>query len=182
MKNKQAIYLLFLANIISGIAQGISMIAIPWYFVKIVSRPDVFANAYLLITFLTLFWGLYAGTLVDRYSRKNLFIIINIVCGILIAGIAFYGIQISFLPDILVLMVFGITIFNYNIHYPNLYAFGQEITEPSNYGKLNSYIEVQGQVTSVLAGAFAAILLTGTTNKSLDIGGLSFSLPFDIQP
>ena len=181
MKNKQAIYLLFLANIISGIAQGISMIAIPWYFVKIVSRPDVFANAYLLITFLTLFWGLYAGTLVDRYSRKNLFIIINIVCGILIAGIAFYGIQISFLPDILVLMVFGITIFNYNIHYPNLYAFGQEITEPSNYGKLNSYIEVQGQVTSVLAGAFAAILLTGTTNKSLDIGGLSFSLPFDIQ-
>ena len=182
MKNKQAIYLLFLANIISGIAQGISMIAIPWYFVKIVSRPDVFANAYLLITFLTLFWGLYAGTLVDRYSRKNLFIIINIVCGVLIAGIAFYGIQISFLHDILVLMVFGITIFNYNIHYPNLYAFGQEITEPSNYGKLNSYIEVQGQVTSVLAGAFAAILLTGTTNKSLDIGGLSFSLPFDIQP
>ena len=182
MKNKQAIYLLFLANIISGIAQGISMIAIPWYFVKIVSRPDVFANAYLLITFLTLFWGLYAGTLVDRYSRKNLFIIINIVCGVLIAGIAFYGIQISFLPDILVLMVFGITIFNYNIHYPNLYAFGQEITEPSNYGKLNSYIEVQGQVTSVLAGAFAAILLTGTTNKSLDIGGLSFSLSFDIQP
>ena len=77
MKNKQAIYLLFLANIISGIAQGISMIAIPWYFVKIVSRPDVFANAYLLITFLTLFWGLYAGTLVDRYSRKTLFIIIN---------------------------------------------------------------------------------------------------------
>ena len=52
MKNKQAITLLFLANIISGLAQGISMVAIPWYFVKIVSRPEVFANAYLLITFL----------------------------------------------------------------------------------------------------------------------------------
>ena len=182
MKNKQAIYLLFLANIISGIAQGISMIAIPWYFVKLVSRPEVFANSYLLITFLTLFWGLYAGTLVDRYSRKKLFVIINIVCGILIAGIAFYGTHISFLPDTLVLMVFGITIFNYNIHYPNLYAFGQEITEPRNYGKLNSYIEVQGQVTSVLAGAFAAILLTGTNNNSLDIGGFSFHLPFNIKP
>lgn len=182
MKNKQAIYLLFLANIISGIAQGISMIAIPWYFVKVVSRPEVFANAYLIITFLTLFWGLYAGTLIDRYSRKKLFIIINIICGVLIGGIAAYGINIAFLPDIFVILVFGITIFNYNLHYPNLYAFGQEITEPRNYGKLNSYIEVQGQVTSVLAGAFAAILLTGTTNNTLEIGGFSFFLPFNIDP
>ena len=52
-----------------------------------------------------------------------------------------------------------------------MYAFGQEITEKKNYGKLNSYIEVQGQVTSVLAGAFAAILLTGTTDKNLEIAG-----------
>ncbi|MEC7646232.1 MAG: MFS transporter [Bacteroidota bacterium] len=182
MKNKQAISLLFLANIISGIAQGISMIAIPWYFVKIVSRPEVFANSYLLITFLTLFWGLYAGTLIDRYSRKRLFIIINIICGILIGSIAFYGMQIVYLPDLFVVFVFGITIFNYNVHYPNLYAFGQEITEPKNYGRLNSYIEVQGQVTSVLAGAFAAILLTGTTNNTLEIAGLSFLLPFNIEP
>tara|TARA_B100001758_G_scaffold217676_1_gene204628 strand:- start:1886 stop:3187 length:1302 start_codon:yes stop_codon:yes gene_type:complete len=182
VKNKQAISLLFLANIISGLAQGISMIAIPWYFVKIVSRPEVFANAYLLITFLTLFWGLYAGTLIDRYSRKRLFIIINLICGLFIGGISYFGIQNQHLGDIFIIFVFGITIFNYNIHYPNLYAFGQEITEPENYGKLNSYIEVQGQVTSVLAGAFAAILLTGTTNNTLDIAGLTFQLPFNIEP
>ena len=76
MQNKQAITLLFLANIISGLAQGISMVAIPWYFVKVVSRPEFFASAYIIITFLTLFWGLYAGALIDRYSRKKLFIII----------------------------------------------------------------------------------------------------------
>ena len=181
MKNKQAISLLFLANIISGLAQGISMVAIPWYFVKIVSRPEIFANAYLLITFLTLFWGIYAGTLIDRYSRKSLFIIVNIICGLFIGGVALFGIQSQNLSDLLVILVFGITIFNYNVHYPNLYAFGQEITEPKNYGKLNSYIEVQGQVTSVLAGAFAAILLTGTTNNSLEIGGFTFNLPFDIK-
>jgi len=182
VKNKQAISLLFLANIISGLAQGISMIAIPWYFVKVVSRPEIFANAYLLITFLTLFWGIYAGTLIDRYSRKRLFIIINLICGLFIGGVACFGIQTQYLSDLLVILVFGITIFNYNIHYPNLYAFGQEITEPKNYGRLNSYIEVQGQVTSVLAGAFAAILLTGTTNSSLDIGGIVFNLPFNIEP
>ena len=180
MQNQQAITLLFLANIISGLAQGISMVAIPWYFVKVVSRPEVFTSSYILITFLTLFWGLYAGTLIDRYSRKKLFIFINTVCGLSIGIIALYGFNMSHLTDFLVILVFGITIFNYNIHYPNLYAFGQEITEPKNYGKLNSYIEVQGQTTSVLAGAFAALLLTGTKNNILEIAGLSFVLPFNI--
>ncbi len=183
MKNRKAIYLLFLANIISGMAQGISMLAIPWYFAE-VSRTDFFWNFYLIITFITLFWGIYAGTLIDRYSRKKLFIIINCVCGLLIGSIAFIGsgsnLEINS-SDILVVLVFAITIFNYNVHYPNLYAFGQEITEPKYYGKLNSYIEVQGQVTSVLAGAFAAILLTGTENQILQIGGIAFNLPFEIQ-
>lgn len=181
MQNKQAITLLLLANIISGLAQGISMVAIPWYFVKVVSRPEFFASAYIIITFLTLFWGLYAGALIDRYSRKNLFIIINLVCGLSIGSIALYGFHMSHLTDFFVMLVFGVTIFNYNVHYPNLYAFGQEITEPKNYGKLNSYIEVQGQTTSVLAGAFAALLLTGTQNNVLEIAGFNFVLPFDIK-
>lgn len=182
MKNKQAITLLFLSNIISGLAQGISMIAIPWYFIEIIDKPQFFALSYIVITTSTLFWGIYAGSLIDRYSRKKIFILTNIVCGLFIGGVAFFGSYNGFLSEYLVVSVFAITIFNYNIHYPNLYAFGQEITEKSKYGKLNSYIEVQGQTTSVLAGAFAAILLTGTENKNLNIAGFNFSLPFDVEP
>ncbi len=182
MKNKKAISLLFLSNIISGFAQGISMIAIPWYFVEVVGRPEVFATAYLFITFATLFWGLYAGTLIDRYSRRNLFILINLVCGLIIGTVAISGFFSSNMNDLLVILVFATTIFNYNVHYPNLYAFGQEITEKSNYGRLNSYIEIQGQSTSILAGAFAALLLTGTINKSMNLGGFTINFPFEIQP
>ena len=181
MKNKQAIYLLFLSNIISGLAQGISMIAIPWYFIEIIDNAEFFSYSYIIITLATLFWGIYAGAIIDRYSRKKIFILTNIVCGCFIGSIALYGIYTSHLSELLVVSVFGITIFNYNIHYPNLYAFGQEITEQKNYGKLNSYIEVQGQTTSVLAGAFAAILLTGTTNKNLEIAGFNFTLPFNVE-
>jgi len=182
MKNKKAISLLFLSNIISGFAQGISMIAIPWYFVEVVGRPEIFATAYLFITFATLFWGLYAGTLIDRYSRRNLFILINLVCGLIIGTVAISGFFSTNMNDLLVILVFATTIFNYNVHYPNLYAFGQEITEKNNYGKLNSYIEIQGQSTSILAGAFAALLLTGTTNKSMNLGGFTIHFPFEIQP
>ena len=182
MKNKQAIYLLFLSNIISGLAQGISMLAIPWYFIKIIDKPEFFAYSYIIITLSTLFWGIYAGSLIDRYSRKKIFIITNLICGLFIGSIALSGINNDHLSHFMVVSVFAITIFNYNIHYPNLYAFGQEITEKENYGKLNSYIEVQGQTTSVLAGAFAAILLTGTDNKNLEIAGFNFNLPFDVEP
>ena len=182
MKNKNAIFLLFLSNIVSGLAQGISMLAIPWYFAQI-SETNFFLFWYLIITALTLFWGIYAGTLVDRYSRKRIFIILNLICGTIIGSIGFYGMYYNLetdFPKILVVFVFGITIFNYNVHYPNLYAFGQEITERKNYGKLNSYIEIQGQVTSVLAGAFAAILLTGTKNNILEIAGITIPIPFNI--
>lgn len=186
MKNKQAITLLFISNIISGFAQGISMMAIPWYFVDIIEKPEIFAFFYLIVTFLTLFWGLYAGTIVDRYSRKKVFIYTNLVCGSVIGLISYYGfINDSspdyLLPEYLVLLVFGLTIFNYNIHYPNLYAFGQEITEERNYGKLNSYIEIQGQVTSMFAGAFAAVLLTGINSSSFTLAGFNISIPFTIE-
>ena len=186
MKNKQAIIFLFISNIISGFAQGISMIAIPWYFVDILDKPDIFAFFYFFLTFITLFWGLYAGTIVDRYSRKKVFIYTNLVCGSIIGLISYYGFYHDskpdyLLPEYLVLLVFGLTIFNYNIHYPNLYAFGQEITEQRNYGKLNSYIEVQGQVTSMFAGAFAAVLLTGIDSSSFNLAGFKIQVPFTIE-
>ena len=41
MRNKRTIIILFISNIISGFAQGISMIAIPWYFVEIVNEANV---------------------------------------------------------------------------------------------------------------------------------------------
>ena len=97
MKNKQAITLLFLSNIISGLAQGISMIAIPWYFIEIIDQPKFFAYSYIVITLITLFWGIYAGSLIDRYSRKKIFIITNLICGLFIGSIALYGFYNEFL-------------------------------------------------------------------------------------
>jgi MFS transporter, DHA3 family, macrolide efflux protein len=181
MKNKKAIGLLFAANIVSGFAQGISMIAIPWYFADILDMGESYAKGYALLTFLSLFWGLYSGTLIDRYSRKKMFLYSNLTCAFIIGSIALYGLIMGETPWILALAVFGTTMFHYNIHYPNLYAFGQEITEPKNYAKLNAYIEIQGQSTSILAGGFAAILLTGTEKGTLNLLGLKIPIPFSIE-
>lgn len=160
VKNKRALHLLFTANGISGFAQGISMLAIPWYFTRIQANT-YFNISYGIITIGVLFFGLYAGTLVDRFSRKNNFLVVSVTCGLLLALISCIGFYQQSLSDFLVVSVFGITMLNYNIHYPTLYAFGQEISSAEDYAKVNANIEVVGQSTSILSGGIAALMLEG---------------------
>lgn len=160
MNNKTALQLLFTANGISGFAQGISMLAIPWYFSK---NSSYFNTAYGIITVAVLFFGLYAGTLVDKYSRKSNFMGNSLVCGILLLAISVLGFYQQQLSDIYIIAVFAITMLNYNIHYPTLYAFGQEISTEDEYSKVNATIEVVGQSMSILSGGIAALMLEGGT-------------------
>ena len=180
MKNKKALALLFIANAISGFAQGISMLAIPWYFTTELKDPGAFGAMYAVVTFLTIFWSLYCGTLVDRFPRKNIFLAASLAGGLILLSISFCGYATGNIPVLLVMLVFAATMFNYNLHYPTLYAFGQELTTKENYRKVNSYIEIMGQSTSVLSGAIAAILLSGTQNGILNLLGIQIHLPLDI--
>ncbi len=161
LKNRKALILLLSANAISHFAQGISMLAIPWYFAKNLNAASTFASIYAVATFLSLFWGLYAGTLIDRFPRKNIFIGICAASAIVLLSISSYGFATGAIPMFGVAFVFCFTLFNYNIHYPTLYAFGQEITEKKNYSKTNSLLEVMGQSINVFSGAIAVLLIEG---------------------
>lgn len=167
-KNNTSLSLLFIANGISGFAQGVSMLSIPWYFVG-KNNSSLFNHAYAALTFFIMFFGLYAGTLVDKFSRKNNFLFTSLICGVLIMGIALYGYYMGELPNALIIAVFAITMLNYNIHYPTLYAFGQEISSEHQYSRVNSNIEIVGQTSSILSGGFAAILLDGFQFSAFNI-------------
>jgi len=158
------------------------MLAIPWYFADVLKDSSTFGIIYGTATFLTLFWGLYVGTLIDKYSRKKIFLIINLIGGLIIGGIACSGYYLGAVPTILVGLAFCTTLFIYNVHYPTLYAFGQEITEKKNYGKINAMIEVQGQSISVLSGAFAAMLITGVNEQFLTQLGIQNLVSIHINP
>ena len=104
------------------------MLAVPWYFTGVVHEPMLFQKIYLVITFISLFWGLFAGTLVDRYSRRTIFLWINTIGFIVLASAAISGFFLDSYPWILAAIVYAATVFIYNIHFPALYAFAQEIT------------------------------------------------------
>ncbi len=180
MKNSRAIFLLLLANSISGVAQGISMLAIPWYFTGIIHREELFGKAYFLITAVSLFWGLYAGTLIDRYSRRKIFLVMNLAGLFVLSAVTLIGFKNDSLSWFLVAGVFATTAFIYNIHFPNLYAFAQEITSKEDYGRVTSLLEIQGQITFTIAGGLAAMLLNGV-NHHMNFFGFDVPLPFDFR-
>lgn len=181
MQNRAPLTLLLAANAISGFAQGISMLSIPWYFTAELNNGGLFAVVYMAVTVSTLIWSLYAGTLIDRFSRKKIFLGINIAGGIVLSSVAAYGFLRGEVPVEMIILVFALTVFIYNIHYPALYAFGQEITEKNRYGRTNSLFEIQGQATTILAGAVGAILLAGTKGNVLEFMGAEIALPFEIK-
>lgn len=182
MKNARAIQLLFISNTIGGIAQGISMIAVPWYFTHHLGKTSLFGLLYFSMTVVTLFWGTYVGTVVDKHDRKKIFLWINTFGATGLFLTAFLCQFHSTIPWYIAILPFFITSFIYNIHFPNLYSFAQEITESAFYGKITSILEIQGQLAFAISGALASLLLTGTTNQTLDLAGWTIHLGRDFSP
>ncbi len=180
-ENKQALIWLFLANTVSGAAQGISMIAIPWYFIDIIRKPEVFSLFYGALTLVSMFWVIYAGSLIDKHNRRQLFRLLCLISGVVVLSMAAWSGQAGVNQFVPALVVMAITVLNFNLHYPALYAFAQEITDRGRYAKVVSYLEIQGQATSVLSGALAAVLLKGTVDGELvNVMGFRLELPFAI--
>ncbi|MFN8310584.1 MAG: MFS transporter [Chitinophagales bacterium] len=181
MKRSTPIALLLFANSISGVAQGISMLAIPWYFAHLIHQEGWFTQIYFMVTAISLFWGVYAGTLVDRHNRKHLFLAMNIFGLLILGSISASGYIFDGLPWWAVGLVFATTVFIYNIHFPAVYAFAQEITPKEQYARVTSQLEVQGQITWTIAGGVAALLLNGV-NGDMSLFGYHLPVQWHLKP
>jgi hypothetical protein len=109
------------------------------------------------------------------------FLAINVFGLLLLGSAASLGYFLGEVPSWCAMLVFSGTILVYNIHYPALYAFGQEITERQYYSRFTSWTEIIGQTTSILSGGAAAILLSGISSGEHTIAGYTINLPFNIE-
>ncbi|MBT8231578.1 MAG: MFS transporter [Saprospiraceae bacterium] len=156
------------------------MIAIPWYF----AQKDMlayFGIVYMATTIISMFWMPISGSIVDKYDRKVVFLFITAIVGSLIGIITYLGFHLGDLPPLIVASVFTLTFLNYNIHYPCLYAFVQEIIEQKYYSRISSILEIIGQCTTIVSGAFATILLEGTEGGIFKVFGLNINVGFNIS-
>lgn len=183
MKSIKPLNLLIISNIISGFAQGISMLAIPWYFVSFLKAPDKLILMYMLTLTGSLFWGLYAGTLIDKHPRKNIFLLFSCVGGIMLCTASLSGqFYAAGVPTFMVVAVFVCTAYVNSIYYPALYAFAQEVTHASRYGNVNSMLEIQSQAITIASGGVAAVLLQGFNTDAIHLGSLTIPIAIHIVP
>jgi len=182
MRGSRPLNLLILSNIISGLAQGISMLAVPWYFVSILKAPQSLALMYMLMLVGSVPWNIYGGTLIDKYPRKKIFLIFTLFGGIILCSASLSGLFYpTGVPTYMVIIAFLGTCYYNGVYYPALYAFAQEVTEPGKYGKVNSVLEIQSQATTILSGGIAALLIQGYHADAIHIGSLTIPIAVHIK-
>ena len=158
------IFQLLLSIIPSGIAQGITVIAVPWYFTDNLNQSSTFSFWLGILTFLGLFWGLYAGVLIDKMNRKKILLNTNIIASFIFLLVGICCVFLNIKNELLIFLAFSCCSFYYMIFFPNLYALAQELTNKKNYIKINSIIEIQSQTISVTAALLCGVLISGGQN------------------
>jgi len=160
--NYKAIILLLISIVSSGLAQGLTIIAIPWYFTDILHKSSNFSILYGLITFIGLFWGLYSGVIIDNYNRKKILLYINIFGAAIFGLIGSLQALLDSAHPLLMFLGFAICSLYYIIFFPSLYAIIQELTNQKDYIRVNSFVEIFMQTTSIIAAIMCGLLLSGS--------------------
>ncbi len=180
-KNPQAIGLLLLANIIASFSHVLTMLAISWYFVNTLNKGETLAYIYIFGTVISIFWGLYSGILIDKYSRKKIFNYTLITLTITFLLIIIHSNYTNNFSIYSASIIFIFILLTYSIYFPNLYSFAQEITVENNYGRVNSLIEISAQITNIFSALTASILLIGSKNNLINVLGFNFYFPIDFE-
>jgi MFS family permease len=152
-------HLVLAANLLSSIGSGITMIAIPWLLVSGEGGAVLFGYATIIMTIINFIMAPFIGQWVDRFSRKKLLVfgeLAGFLVVLLFSIAGFLGMDYGYWHYML---LYGTGSFYYNLFYPGIFALNQEIFPKSVYKSLNGAMEIQGQLSSVIAGAISAMLI-----------------------
>jgi MFS family permease len=148
------------ANILSSIGSGITMIAIPWLLITKANGGVLFGYASIGVTVMMLLLSPFIGSIIDLSSRKKLLLIGEVIGFLMVGVFAIWGFLGNGYDTWHLMVLFASGSLYYTLFYPTIFAFNQEIFKKTEYKALNGIMEVQGQLSSVLAGGAASLLVT----------------------
>lgn len=149
---------LFFSNLFSGFGQGMSMIGISWYLVNQSGSAQVLGTTMFVSSIVFFFIGPYLGTLIDRFSRKLLLLLVNGLGFVVLGFCAVWGFSLPY-ENWMLILIYMVTLFINQIHYPTQSALVQESFTDRYYNDINSLLEIESQTASVLAGGVAGMIL-----------------------
>ncbi|WP_163101797.1 MFS transporter [Peribacillus alkalitolerans] len=150
---------ILVANIASSIGSGITMIAIPWLLVTSENGSSLFGYITLIMTMVNFVITPSIGLLIDKWSRKSILLAGEIFGFIMLVAFAGSGLVGGAYETWHLIVLYFTGSLYYTLFYPTMFAFNQEIFEKRQYKALNGMMEVQGQLSSMIAGAVASFLM-----------------------
>ncbi|WP_261306264.1 MFS transporter [Paenibacillus andongensis] len=158
LKDRRMMFLM-IANILSSIGSGITMIGVPWLLVNRAGGSEIFGYATLASTIILFFLSPHIGVYIDRISRKKMLLGSEVVGGSVTLLFALWGLSAGHFETWQLIVIYFSGSLYYNVHFPTQFAFTQEIFSKEQYKTLNSILEVQNQSTSMIAGGLASLLI-----------------------
>ncbi|WP_188176087.1 MFS transporter [Paenibacillus sedimenti] len=158
LRDRRMLFLM-IANVLSSIGSGVTMIGVPWLLVNRAGGDELYGYATLATTVVLFFISPQIGVFIDRFSRKKLLLLSEVVGGSVTLAFAFWGFYAGQFETWQLVAVYFSGAFYYNVHFPTQFAFTQEIFSKEQYKTLNSILEVQNQSTSMIAGGVASLVV-----------------------
>lgn len=152
--------LIIFANIAASIGSGITMIAIPWLLVTSENGETVFGYVALCMTVISFILTPFVGHLIDRTSRKRILVSSQMISLLMLLVFSVMGFVGASYETWHYMIIFIIGSLYYTFFYPTMFALNQEIFSKEQYSSLNGTMEIQGQLSSMIAGGVASLLLT----------------------
>ena len=176
-KNRD-IFLLWVGQFISHIGDSIYMIALPWLILDFTgsktSTALVTASTYLP----TLIFGLFAGTIVDRFSRKAIMMISDLLRAITVILIPIFIITGNQSTLIIGVVAFFLSTFG-TLFYPARDSLIPSLVNSKDLPLVNSLISTSGQLSHLIAPLIAGLLVgvVGLTHL-FTIDSITFIISF----
>ncbi|WP_194840957.1 MFS transporter [Filobacillus milosensis] len=158
ISDKQFI-LIIIANFLSSVGSGITTIAASWLLVNQTNGEIILGYTMIGTTIIMFIIAPYVGVLIDRFSRKKIYLF-NQVLGFCVIGSATIPGVMTGTYDTwqLVIFIFSFSLY-FALHYPTLLALTQEIFSKEYYRSISGVLEVESQTASAVAGGITGLLL-----------------------
>ncbi|MFI8707193.1 MFS transporter [Bacillus sp. NPDC077411] len=154
------LYYILGANSLSAIGSGITMITISWLLVTAPGGNTMFGYISIMSTLVMFLCTPFIGHCIDRFSRKTLLLVNEAIGAIAVFVMVYWGFTGHSYETIHYIVLYIAGSFYYLVFYPNIFAFNQEVFAPEHYKSLSGTMEIQGQLTQVIAGAVASFMIT----------------------
>lgn len=160
LKNKNIIFLWF-GHFISHTGDAIYMMALPWLILDLTGSKSSTALVTASVYLPTLIFGLFAGTIADRFSRKKVMMISDLLRALTVLLIPLYLLTGNQSSLVIGIIAFFLSTFG-TPFYPARDSFIPFLVPKNKLSVVNSFISTSGQLSHLMgpliAGAFVGIV------------------------